>query len=388
MSSGNVCEASSTPPLVNGGLAFHASKKQSMMQHDSPKDAPASAVPSAETSVDSTDQSLRIFICYPRNMIREVDEFERTLRICLGNLKTTYKVFRDVSASQEESIRIGEKWKEAINRELDSCVCCVVVLVPAIFERTECAYEIEYFQRRVEGGENCFFFPIEFLSVRSEFKRRLEQGHVIARILHARQLYDFTEGWSETEEKRYKKTVSEIATRIDNRVQAIGRAVDPQRATPAPGGLQPRLTPLVRGRMRLPILAPLGIALIAGIMTFGQWVSARWPFGGAVTHDLAGAPRQAPASVPESVPASWAPLPAGSYLTPRAKAVATFRAADRSAVVSVTIASGTVRPEPGTNEVLERSKIKGENWLRYRLADRTFANVPEEDVVLHLPSDR
>src|SRR5262249_38705634 len=178
------------------------------MQHNSPQDVPASAVPSAETSNGSIEQSLRIFICYPRNTIQEVDEFERTLRICLGNLKTAYKVFRDISASHEESIRIGEEWKETINRELDSCVCCVVVLVPAIFERPECVYEIEYFQKRVERGGKCFFFPIEFWSVRSEFERRLEEGHAIARILGKRQFYDFTQGWSETQEKRYKRTVS------------------------------------------------------------------------------------------------------------------------------------------------------------------------------------
>ena len=149
------------------------------------------------------------------------------LRRCLQQLDPNYTVFRDVTESENESIDVGDNWEASINRELDKCDCCVVILVPAIFERPQCVREIEYFNRRIANAENCFFFPVAVLPVADEFKRRLSQGHSVAQILNVRHHFDFTDTWFETHPNLYKKAVTKIASRIHKTIRGFEKKKPP-----------------------------------------------------------------------------------------------------------------------------------------------------------------
>jgi hypothetical protein len=123
-----------------------------------PSQSDKAAVSSAPARSETAER--RIFICYSRRMTAEVAEFEETLRECLNSLRPNYSVFRDVTKREGENIPVGRDWRATIDAELDRCVCCVVALIPAIFEQPECVLEIERFQQRVSNGEECFFWTL------------------------------------------------------------------------------------------------------------------------------------------------------------------------------------------------------------------------------------
>jgi hypothetical protein len=301
------------------------------------------ASPPVEGTTQPADR--RVFICYSRRVLSEVAEFEAALRECLQSLGINYTVFRDVTDVENASIAIGENWRSTLTRELDRSVCCVVILIPAIFDRPECVREIEYFQQRVDRAERCFFFPIVWLPVSEEIARR--PGHPIARILGDLQQFDFSQGWSETEPKRYKRNVLEIAQRIDRRVRDLERlAAGPRALSQSTLRTEARETgdskPGAKRRFLAAGLAAIAVILLVGY--FGQ-LKEWW-----------GAP-------PTIV---WTQLPQGARIAnATGTPVATYDGASRSAARGPDIGPGTTIPAAGIDQRLERAHINGELWLRY-----------------------
>lgn len=320
----------------------------------------------------------RIFICYSRRVLAEVSEFETTLRDCLQSLDANYTVFRDVTRTEDQSIKVGDDWRATLNAELDRCVCCVVVLIPAIFDRPECVYEIERFQKRVSGGEKCFFFPIVFLPVADEFTRRRNEGHPIALLLGDRQHYDFTESWSETQPKVYKRKVLEVAQRIHQRVREMER---PAGTTTLVGG-----RPMLATSVGLPapavgwrpapwwaaVAALLAITVVAAVW-FKDIRAWFWPVQTTQVREPAAAPV-----------VTWVALPPGTRLANATNTrLAAYARPDRASEHVMDIAPGQTIPPSGSGQTLEQAMIRQESWLRFPIgSSNKFGHVPAASVTL------
>src|SRR4051812_1375457 len=115
-----------------------------MGQDQSPGHPAAIATPNTDGSADVRNQTRRLFICYPRSALKPVVRFETALRESLGVRGRTYEVFRD--KGEAARIEPGQVWEDVLQAKLQTSVCCIVVMVPAIFESKECTKEIEKFR--------------------------------------------------------------------------------------------------------------------------------------------------------------------------------------------------------------------------------------------------
>jgi hypothetical protein len=312
----------------------------------------------AATSDRSQEISRRVFICYPRKFTAETATFENALRDCLQILDPNFTVFRDVTDRNDESLEVGEDWTQAIDHELDTCVCCLVVLVPAIFDRPQCVREIEYFNQRITNGEKCFFFPVAFLPVQDEFTMRLQANHPVARILDSRHHYDFINSWTETQQTLYKAKVLKIAQLIHNRVRSL------QKEKPRVPVAAPDSEPAGR---RAPVARRTWAYGLASLLALGVVVVvAAWFF-------IAAPPP--PAGV------EWIALPAETrYVNWSQSIVHTYAEPDRQSERSVSIEPGQVIPS-SAEHTLQRATVKGEVWLRFPLGNTAVrAYVPASDL--------
>ena len=161
----------------------------------------------------------RVFICYPRSALKDVATFHDALSERLKNLRREYKIFRDKGPGEGEHIVAGLPWKQYLLQKLDGSRCCLIVLVPAIFESSECADEVEYFQKKMaEEAEDTrrFFYPIIFIPLIGEesVEAQAKSGNRIAQAIKDLHNDEFLLGWSDAGTPAYQNRVNDIAKAI------------------------------------------------------------------------------------------------------------------------------------------------------------------------------
>ncbi len=181
---------------------------------------PANLSAPANTPAPADENGVqRIFICYTHSAMAEVAQFHELLENRLRVRSRAYTVFRD-KGSRTERILGGDDYREIVKTKLADAICCLVILVPDIFFSVECEREVKTFQARIDRGDRCFFFPVEFVSVRSDFKEPSPQHNRISQILRFIDRVDFTRLWeAEKSNPEYRRAVDEIADAIDLQVQ-------------------------------------------------------------------------------------------------------------------------------------------------------------------------
>jgi TIR domain-containing protein len=167
------------------------------------------------------NQTRRLFICYPRSALKPVVRFETALRESLGVRGRTYEVFRD--KGEADRIEPGQVWEDVLQAKLQTSVCCIVVMVPAIFESKECTKEIEKFRSYAEGDPRRFFFPIDFVNVASTVEAFVKKGDETARLMQQLDRHDFTKAVHEPNQTVYDKHVDDIAENIHRRIEGGDR---------------------------------------------------------------------------------------------------------------------------------------------------------------------
>jgi len=257
-------------------------------------DAPApGSAPTDQNAADqdaaSKERTRRIFICYPRSTLEEVAEFHKILKQRLDVRGRSYDVFRDLGDNKQERINPGDYWRDILQAKLDSSICCIVVLVPGIFESEECAKEIEYFQSRIKQDKRRFFFPVEFLEVKSRIGALAKKKNAIALAMKDIHHYDFIGGAFEPNRKIYEKKVDDIADAIHQRVDAFDGESPPMQLLGDATEVSP--TPSPPAPIPWPYIGAAAIAaVLAGVLA--------WNFlgGKSTDRDVAG-PEPPPAIV-------------------------------------------------------------------------------------------
>jgi hypothetical protein len=168
--------------------------------------------------VTGEDQARRIFICYPRSALKQVMRFHEALAEGLAVRGRTYEVFRD--KGDGERIEPGEDWNDVLQRKLKTSVCCVVAMVPAIFESVECRKEIETFRGYIKSDPRRFFYPLDFVEVQSSVQAYAERGDETARLMQSIDRQDFTKAVHEPNQTIYEQQVDAIAKAIHRRIEA------------------------------------------------------------------------------------------------------------------------------------------------------------------------
>jgi hypothetical protein len=170
----------------------------------------------------------RVFICYTRAALREVEQFHAVLEKRLQVRSRDYVIFRDIGQNPDERIDYGRDYREVVKTTLETAVCCLVVLVPDILHSKECEIEVNLFKERVDRKENCFFLPVTFVSVKDDMELAAENPgkakdlgiNSIATTLLRINAVDFTKHWSaDSTSKAYVDAVEEIAIAIDAEVR-------------------------------------------------------------------------------------------------------------------------------------------------------------------------
>lgn len=236
----------------------------------------ASEAGSAAVSQVSADPSAkgperRIFICYPRVVSDFVSPFHASLELSLLALSRSYRVFRDKSSNQAERINF-EDYKVRIRRALESSVCCVVVLVPSIFESDECTEEVEIFESLrgslCEGRFERFFVPIEIVDIDQDIDRRAKEGNSIAKTLLRINRENLKAYRHETGSDAFKKKVDGIAQTIHRQIEAgpaVAKPATDERIVPAEEK-PPRLSVVARIKawpVRNWVMAGVGMTVVA-----------------------------------------------------------------------------------------------------------------------------
>jgi hypothetical protein len=175
----------------------------------------------AAKTARAADETRRVFICYPRSALRAVTRFHEALAESLAVRGRTYEVFRD--KGDGERIEPGEEWEKVLQEKLAASVCCVVAMVPAIFESTECKKEIETFRAHIKDDPRRFFLPIDFLDVQGTVQTYLARGDETARLMHTLDRHDFTNAVHEPNQTIYESKVDAIADAIHRRIEARGK---------------------------------------------------------------------------------------------------------------------------------------------------------------------
>lgn len=224
----------------------------------------------------------RVFICYTRRSLTEVEQFDRALLERLRTLSNRYEVFRDKSPRPTERINTGDHYPTTLLDKLDSSVCCLVVLVPSIFESVECEKEVLHFAGRIERGEPGFFFPVAFGKVDREFDAPAPGHNAIGRTLKEIDRTDFSGFWHlRDDDPLYRRKVAELADAIHLKVQELF-GENPPRPEPAAGtGSQEDggTPPPPPRRRRLLVAAAALVAIAAALLPQGGggWTSiSRW----------------------------------------------------------------------------------------------------------------
>ena len=158
----------------------------------------------------------RVFICYPRSALRDVGSFHDALKERLQNLHRDYKIFRDKGRDEGENIVPGSEWKKRLHQTLDDSRCCLIVLVPAIFESGECADEVDYFQNKLEKDDRRFFYPIVFIPLTGDesIETQAKSGNRIATAIKDLHHDEFLLSWTNSATSGYQARVNEIANAI------------------------------------------------------------------------------------------------------------------------------------------------------------------------------
>jgi hypothetical protein len=198
----------------------------------------------------------RIFICYPRAALDEVVEFHKALQKRLEIRSRSYRIFRDLADDERERVNKADNFRTLIADKLKQSVCCIVILVPSIFESEECAIEVEQFSEAVVKSQRGFFYPIEFSTIRDEIKQAEANGNVIARELIHIDRDSFVDYWSEADRKSYDKKVDDIAREIHRR---LGRLQGGGESTEE--GDEPRPSPF---SWRMPVIAVVAALVLLG----------------------------------------------------------------------------------------------------------------------------
>ncbi len=196
-------------------------------------DKPVAAHDAAPESA-SDDGVLRVFICYKRSSTglppKEVEQFHAALEERLFWRNPAYQIFRDKGPDPSDRINAGDNYRRVIEEKLKGSVCCIIILVPAIFFSRECEIEVEIFKERVERNKG-FFLPVEFVTVADGAEASSEQyGRIatamqfntIAETLKHIDRVDFTKLWSvDPDSQAYKDAVDDIALAIDRQVKQL-----------------------------------------------------------------------------------------------------------------------------------------------------------------------
>jgi hypothetical protein len=162
----------------------------------------------------------QIFICYPRDARKDVDRFHETLFEALKKRSRSYEVFRDKGEEHDHRINPGEFWRDVIEAKLESSICCIVALVPAIFESKECRKEITKFQSLIKAGQGRFFFPIDFLEVQPVIRQLAAKKDDIASLMLDLDRCNFV-GAGFEDNRAYEKKVDGIADTIHRRINKL-----------------------------------------------------------------------------------------------------------------------------------------------------------------------
>lgn len=184
--------------------------------------------------------------------------FEAALTEKLRIRSRKYEIFRDKGPDQERRIEPGKVWRDVVRDNLAAARCCIVAMVPTIFESKECAEEIAAFQRLVEADPRRFFFPIDFTEVQGRIAQLVQTGDEVARLMNDLDRHDFIAAVHEPNELLYKDKVDDIAKRIDRRFEQAGSE---RQSEPTSAPVLPRPQPRWRGIA----VALAAVAIVVGI---------------------------------------------------------------------------------------------------------------------------
>jgi hypothetical protein len=251
----------------------------------------------------ATTQDRRIFICYPRSALKDVEAFERALKESLDKLNRNYRIFRDKGPDDAERIVAGTPWKQYLLQKLDDSRCCLLVLVPAIFQSTECADEVEHFRKKIEADPKRFFYPIVFIPLTGEdsVETQAKAGNRLATAIKDLDYDEFPKSRADAETTDYIARVNAIAKAIHNRFssRAPGAGVSSGDAAVAP-----------RPRWRSPYSLVAAIAVLAVVALLLWKLIPNPPAEMAVT------PVTAPVELVLSTPTFAAPYDGAAQLEP------------------------------------------------------------------------
>lgn len=219
--------------------------------------------------VGPDDQTRLVFVCYPHETRNDVIRFEAALTEKLGIRSRKYEIFRDKGSDERRRIDPGKIWRDVVRDNLKAARCCIVVVVPTIFESKECREEITLFQRSVEADPQRFFFPIDFTEVQDRIAQLVRTGDQVARLMDDLDRHDFVAAVHEPNELLYKDKVDDIAKRIDRRFERPLPERKPRPSgTPAPH--PPRPSRPSQSPWRAMTAAAAAVAAVA-IVVGGTW---------------------------------------------------------------------------------------------------------------------
>jgi hypothetical protein len=302
----------------------------------------------------------RIFICYPRTALAETGKFHQALLERLRVRSRSYELFRDLGEDPQERLNPGDQWRPKIEGKLKEAICCIVILVPSIFESEECAREIEHFNTLSQNGSGRFLFPIQFVSVAAELKNLAGGQNYIAAIMRDTHLYDFS-GFAYETERAYGKRVDEIADTIHaliNRRAAGGSSLSLTGGRPGETGAGP--SRLKFALAALAALALIGIAIVATI-------------GGASCRIL-----------PSSSCIDWVTSKATFDLVMPVRALTEPRI---DAGDAPPLDAALFHSRDGAVAEVREGQVNGKLWYKFKMADHTKRYVPADRIPAWLPVD-
>jgi hypothetical protein len=254
-------------------------------------------------------QDRRIFICYPRSALKDVEAFERALKESLDKLNRNYRIFRDKGPDDAERIVAGTPWKQYLLQKLDDSRCCLLVLVPAIFQSTECADEVEHFRKEIEADPKRFFYPIVFIPLTGEdsIEAQVKAENRLATAIKDLDYDDFPKSRADAETTDYIARVNAIAKAIHNRFSSRAPEAGAPSSTPFSGrGAAVAARP--RWRSLYSLIAAAAVLAVAALLL--------WTFIPKPRTEMAVTPVTAPVELVLSTPTFAAPYDGAERLEP------------------------------------------------------------------------
>jgi hypothetical protein len=139
------------------------------------------------------------------------------VKIQSGN--NNFSIFQD-----KKSIEIGEKWKERIDRQLDTADFLVAIMTPRFFKSDNCRYEVQRFldRERVEEHEKSLIVPIYYVTYKDFDVPQEHYDDPFLGALHSRQYADWREfRTKDSKNQRAKDRLAEVAKRIEEKIAEI-----------------------------------------------------------------------------------------------------------------------------------------------------------------------